>query len=311
MSEQGTQILSPVGRIVWGHPGKPQHKKHQDAGPLKGQTVMKDGQPVLQWAFGLAIPVADFEAHVWPAMHAEALTGYPSGVPGRFSWKIKQETDIDRAGKPYGQREGYAGHVVLTISTELQAPPVFKLENGAYRQLEPHEIKCGDYVAVGLNFKVNVATGQNTPSIYVNPQAIELVGYGAEIVGQGAPDPNALFGGAQRALPPGATAIPQQASGAPGMPGMAPAPGGMPGMPGMAPMPPAPVAGPQRPVDPSHITPDGRGGELWWNGAAWVPGAAAPAAPTLPPPAPDFVQQAVGAVPMPGAAPMPGMMPGR
>lgn len=329
MSEQGTDVLIE-GRIVWGHPCKPQIKKQQD-GPNKGQPVIKDGQQVQQWAFGVAVPRATFEANVWPFMSQEAMTGYPNGVPGRFSWKYKDgDRDVDDKGVPYSKREGYAGCYVLTISTELQAPAVYRLENGVYVQLAPDEIKTGDYVAVMVKFKVNVATGQNTPSLYVNPQAILRVGFGTEIVGQGAPDPQAAFGGRQFALPPGASATPLTPAGAPAMPGtMAPAapmaaPGAMPGMmppgapmaaPQAAPMappmpaPPAPMAGPQRPLDPSHIAPNPAGGELWWNGTAWTP-APVQAAP-LAPPAPDFVATAMGAPMAPPAVPgMPGAMPG-
>jgi len=46
----GTQFTA-FGRIVWGHPGKMIQKKDN-----KKQPVFKDGQPVMQIAFGLAIP---------------------------------------------------------------------------------------------------------------------------------------------------------------------------------------------------------------------------------------------------------------
>lgn len=302
-----------VGRIVWGHPMKAQDKKSQETA-TKGQPILKNGQPVKQWAFGLAIERAVFERDIWPAMYAEALTGYPAGVPGRFSYKFKDgDKDVDSAGKPYRDREGYPGHIVLTISTEAFQPQCVKLENGAYRQLVDAEIKTGDFAAAKLSFKVNVATGQNTPSLYVNPIIIEWIGYGTEIQSSGTVDAMAALGGVARALPPGASATPLAPVAGVGYPtGGTPAPGGMPGaMPGapmMAPPapPPAPIAAPApppppppppapapgmaRPTDPTHIAPGPNGGELWWNGAAWVP---APAA--------DFVANAG----------MPGMMPPR
>lgn len=337
---QGTQIKTFVGRIVWGHPLKPQIKKQQD-GPNKGQPVLKDGKQVEQWAFGVAFDKTQFAAQIWPSMQAEALTGYPNGVPPRFSWKYKDGDTVDSKGVPYSQREGHAGNIILTISTEAAAPTVVKLDpaTNTYRQLTAEEIKPGDYVVCVLNFKVNVATGTNTPSLYVNPVLIEHVGYGPLIVSANAPDPMALLGGAQYQLPPGASAAPLAPVSpiAPPMPGgmpgaapaapMAPAPGGMmPGMPAAAPMAPAPVtppppppvaapAGPQRPTDPSHIAPNPAGGEFWWINGQWTPGVAAPAAPTMPPPAPDFVANAgmpAPVAPAPGGMPgMPGMMPGR
>ena len=143
------ELMTPVGRIVWGHPSKPQPKKDQRT----GQPVMKaDGSgPAQQWAFGLAIPKDQFIAAVWPVMDAEAKTIYPNGTPGNFSWKYKDGDGVDSKGQLYSAREGYAGCYVLTISTEAFAPSIFKLENGTYRQLQPEEIKCGDYVAVMLD----------------------------------------------------------------------------------------------------------------------------------------------------------------
>lgn len=272
---------------------------------MKGQTVMRDGKPVEQWAFGVAFPKADFQAQIWPALAAEAATGYPQGTPPRFAWKYQDGDGIDSKGVPFNQREGYAGCFVLTVSSELMAPPIYKLVGGGYVQLQPNEIKCGDYVVVGLMLKVNVATGTNTPSVYINPLAVELVGIGSEIVSVGAADPMALFGGAARQLPPGVSMVPQATAGAPGMPGMSAPPAPMmqpPAAMAPPPPPPPPVAGPSRPLDPTHIALNPAGGEMWWTGTAWI------AAPMLPPPAPDFVHNA-GMHPPPMT--MPGMMPPR
>jgi hypothetical protein len=214
-----TEIKStPVGRIVWGSPAKAQVKKQQE-GPNKGQPVLKDGQPVNQWAFGVAFPKAEFQAMIWPAMSQEAASGYPQGTPPRFAWKYQDGDGIDSNGQPFNKREGYAGCYVLTISSEAFAPPVYKWDGGKYRQLEAHEIKTGDYVSLALKFQVNVpAQGStHTPSLYVNPVAVEHVGYGAEI--QNGPDPMALFGGQQRQLPPGASATPVASNNGVSMPG--------------------------------------------------------------------------------------------
>lgn len=219
---------TPVGRIVWGNPAKPRIKKDQKT----KQPVFRDGKQVEQWTFGLAIPKADFNAQVWPYLQQEAATLYPSGVPGQFSWKVKDGDGVDRNGKPYRDREGYAGCFVLAVTTEAFAPPIYKLENGAYRQLAANEIKCGDYVVVKLNVKANSPKDQtHTPGLYVNPVGINHVGYGQEIVGQEA-DPNEMFGATQYQLPPGATTAPQVQQGAAAPPFAAPAPA----------MQPAPVA---------------------------------------------------------------------
>ena len=259
------KINTPVGRIVWGHPLKPQIKKDLNT----NQPVIRDGQKVQQWAFGVAIPKDKF-GELYNLMKQEALTAYPSGEPSNFSWKFKDGDGTGRDGKPYSEREGYAGHYVLTISTEAFQPPCYKYEGNTYRQLEEHEIKTGDYVVVNLDMKANVPTNRtHTPGLYINPNAIELVGYGTEIKGSGGVDPNAAFGGHQHQLPPEASATP--IGGAPagvGMPGTGAAPQGMP------------------PAAPQGMPP------------------AAPQG--MPPPATDFVQNTMGNQP---TAPTAGMSP--
>lgn len=218
----------PVGRIVWGHPIKSQQKRDQQTRAV----ILKDGKPVDQWSFGLAIPAQDFVQRVWPAMEAEAKSGFPQGIPPTFSFKYKDGTNgVDRSGKPYNTREGYAGHYVLTIATEAFAPPVYKFENGSYRQLVENEIKCGDYVLATINLQVNVPQNKShTPGIYINPRGVLLVGYGKEIVGAAA-DPTQIFGQQppQFQLPPGASMTPIAPTNT--APPYA-APGGMPGQPG-------------------------------------------------------------------------------
>lgn len=288
------EIKTSVGRIVWGNPGKATTKKDQ-----KGNPVLKDGKPVDQWAFGLAIPKADFQAVVWPAMAQEAAVGYPQGVPPQFSWKYKDgDTGIDRSGKPYNLREGYPGCYVLTITTESFAPPIFKLQqNGTYVQLTGDQIKTGDYVACALSFKVNVPTDRtHTPGLYVNPVAIDHVGYGQPIFN--GPDAATLFGGTTYQLPPGASAMPVVAAGAPGMPGTmqpAPQPGGMP----MQPQPQQPVY--QQPMQPQPQQP-----QMMQPAPQYAPQPVMqpqqPQQPQMmPAPAPDFTQNAG----MPQYAPQP------
>jgi hypothetical protein len=337
------EIASPVGRIVWGHPTKSRDKTRKNPQTGANEKVMKaDGSgPVQQWSFGVAFNKAEFQAVIWPAMAQEAATAYPNGTPPKFSWKYQDGDGVDDQGKSFSAREGYAGCYVLAISSELMAPPIFKLNGNKYDQLPGEAIKCGDFVVVGLNIKVNVPTDRtHTPGLYMNPSLVEFIGYGTEIVSQGHADPMALLGGQQRQLPPGASATPLQNPNAPGIGAMGgmPAPGAapmqQPGMaqpmqqPGMmqqpqpmaAPQPMAPPA-PQRPADPSHIGRDpATGAEMWWNGATWIPAPVAPAPAMLPPPAHDFVANAgmqQPGMPQPMAQPMmqsgqmPGMMPNR
>ena len=216
MSENGIEFTTPVGRIVWGHPSKV--KPVLDS-RIKQPKLNAQGQPRQETAFGLAIPVADFQQGVWPYLQQEAATMYPN-PPRDFAWKFTQEGELDKNNVPYGQRDGYAGHVVLAVKTELNPPAVFKFDpqTNQYRQMQPDELKAGDYVRVGINAKVHAG---ESPGLYINPLAVEHIGYGTPIVGSGAADPMAMFGGQQVALPAGASATP--IGGAPGgvaMPGM-------------------------------------------------------------------------------------------
>lgn len=324
-NDPGTTVTLPSGRIVWGHPLKPKKKIDNDT---KQPVLDAQGQQVMETSFGLAIPEAEFHAQVWPHMAAEIARGYPNGAPGNFSYKMTQPHEIDNQGKPYAQREGYAGHVVLAVSTTLEPPPVFRHNGTQWQQMQPDEIKTGDYVQAEINFKINVPTNpRHKPSIYVNPRQIAFVGYGAAIQTGFNADPNAAFGAGPAALPPGASATPL-AGDAPAMPGAPAAPGNpsqpatMPGAPSAlpvaaaspspAPTPPAPAA-PGRPTDPTHIHDNGNGTEQWfvngaWDGGAHPVAAAAPAAPApLPPPATGFVAAAAGAPAAPGAPGMPAM----
>ena len=287
------------GRIVWGHPAKSKPKTQKNPQTGGNEVVIKDGHPVQQWSFGVAFPKDHFQSVIWPAMAQEAATGYPNGVPRNFSWKYVDGDSVDNRGQPYSLREGYAGCIVLAISTEAFAPPIYKQQNGAYVQVPPEGIKCGDYVALALTLKCNVpANATHTPGLYINPQALELVAYGTEIVGQGGVDPNAVFGGKQYQLPPGATTEPQVTMGNAAMPGTGTMPGmaAPAGMPGMAP------AGMAAPAGmPGMAAPAGMPGMA---APAGMPGMAPAGMPgQMPAPAHDFVNGAPGQ--------MPGQMPGR
>lgn len=320
--DTGTEFTTCLGRIVWGHPLKPQDKTKDDV-----KVLDANGQPVKQWSFGVAFPKADFEAQIWPRLYAEAAKGYPNGVPNNFTYKYKDgDTDTDAKGNPLSAKPGQAGCYIIAFSTELQPPQCFVFENGAYRQIDETMIKTGDYVLVGVNAKwhgPNPNARGSRPGLYINPLTVLLCYQGEAISGSYQADPNAVFGAAppQVAMPAGAMPVGAPAPAGGGMPA---APGTMPGMgqmpqPGAAAMPGAPVAGmgqpgmpaapaapsapvgPQRPTDPAHIHNNGNGTEQWFINGAWDGGAhPVPAPGMLPPPAVGFVDQAAG---MPGAMP--------
>ncbi len=275
------QELIVQGRIVWGHPSKLTQKVDRTT----RQKVFKDGQPVMQCSFGLAIEKNMFFQQVLPHFQAEARTAFPNGTPPKFSWKYKDgDTDIDEKGRPYNQREGYAGHCVLTISTQGFAPQVFKNENGAYRQLAENEIKCGDFAAVSIAVKYNNAATGLTPGVYVNPNAVILTGYGPEIASSGQ-DPDELFAGFVPQLPPGASSTP--------LLGNAPLPTAM--HPGQAP---APVASPQYGQPQQGYAPAAAVQPQPHIPQHYAPAPVAAPQP-LPAPAHDFVNNAIGGQPNP------------
>lgn len=253
------------GRIVAGHPAKMRDKK--DA--RTKQTIMKDGVPVKQIYFALAVEKNYFNAQILPLLQAEARTAFPNGTPPVFSWKYKDGDTVDGSGKPYALREGYAGHCVINFTTEGFAPQLFKQEMGAngtpvFKQLTADDIKCGYHCAVRVSIKFNGAFSPNTPGIYVNPNMVLLTKYDDEIVSSGQ-DPDEAFAGISAILPssPHAAFTPQAY--------VAPAAVGAPAAYV------APVAAPAP--------------------QAYVPPVAMPA------PAPDFVQNVIGVPPAPPMVP--------
>lgn len=210
------QQLIVQGRIVWGHPGKMKPKK--DA-RTKQPVIDKFGKPVEQCAFGLAIPKQMFDQQPLPSGHtirqhleSEARTAFPNGTPQNFSWKFKDGDGVDHLGKPFNTREGFAGNYVLTISTQGFAPPIYKKDDrGDWQQVPAEQIKCGDFVAVDIIAKYNGSTGTNTPGLYINPNGVMFLGYGAEI--SSSQDPDEMFGKFQPAQFAGMSAQPQMGAG--------------------------------------------------------------------------------------------------
>jgi hypothetical protein len=93
--------------------------------------VGSDGQPVIEYAFGLAVPKAEF-GPVWQIMQQQALMIYPDGrMPPDFAWKYKDGDGVDHSGRPFSERTGYAGCVVLNLSTRIP-PKFFRWENGQH-----------------------------------------------------------------------------------------------------------------------------------------------------------------------------------
>ena len=239
----------------------------------QGQPLGKDaqGNDKQNFYIGVAIPKTDpwFVNELWPIMNACGKAGYPhlfntngECVRQDFSWKfLDGDTAIDEQGKPYSEREGFAGHYVLRFSSSF-APKVYTAR-GEQLITDPNMVKRGYYVRVVGSVKDNAPS--QSPGVYLNMYMIELCGYGPEIVG--GPDAQQAFA-TPALLPVGASTTPV-ASGAP----LAP-PSNTPG----APTP--PVSTP--PAPPVTITPTPQPGAV----PPTIPQNIQPATNILNPPAP-------------------------
>jgi len=204
------------GRIVW---------KSGDLFKGQPQTVYgsqtpkldKNGKQAIQYGFGLAVPkmkdgqqnqqLMDF----MQAMQGEALKVYPTGhIPPSFAYKFKDgDTAIDEKGVPYNQRPGYAGCIVFSLTTQM---PInwFRYESGKNIMIN-EGVKCGDYVRTQVTMKAHPSEGSGKAGMYLNPNAVQLIGYGEEIVSRGnamLADGDAIFGAAAPVTPPGASSQP-------------------------------------------------------------------------------------------------------
>lgn len=244
------------GRIVQGHPIKRQPRTDD-----KGQPIMgADSQPSTQVYFALAVPKAgeqDWKTTEWgQQVAAEGFAGYPNGQTQRpdFSWKIEDgdSTIPNKNGKINAQREGFPGHWVIKCTTQLSCPcfPAGKYSPFDAIQ-DPNAVKCGDYFTVAIECKNNTNNGApaQTPGVYMNPTATVFTRAGAEIIGEGAVDGNALFGHLNLPAVDMSSAAPQQAAMPPAAAAMPPAAAAMPQQ---AAMPPAAAPAPQQAVQPAH-----------------------------------------------------------
>ncbi len=209
---QGKSVLVQ-GRIVWtsGDLFKGRLKTEFGSNIPK---LNKQGEQQKEFGFGLAVPkaaLAQMEAgqpgEIWAAMHNEAYTLYPSRqLPPAFAMKYKDGDGIDDKGQPFNKREGYAGHIVLALTTTLPIK-FFRFDSAAGQNVQINEgIKCGDYVNCQVFVKAHGAIGQGKPGLYLNPMAVQFIGYGAEIIN--APSGDQMFGNQAPALPQGASATP-------------------------------------------------------------------------------------------------------
>lgn len=184
------------GRIVSGHP-MARNAVKDDNGVQKTNIA---GEPMFEFYFALAVPktgTTDWKQTDWgQTLHTVAAAGWPNGEYNAptFAWKVTDGDSMipNKRGKKPAEREGWAGHWVVHMSTSF---PIGCFHSGKY---QPHEtiqndkeFKCGDYVKVHAIVKDNAPS--QSPGIYINPDLVSVERAGEAIVGN-RPDAAAVFG---------------------------------------------------------------------------------------------------------------------
>jgi len=207
----------------------------------------KDGQPKTTWFIGGIIAKNDPAfAEFWQTLTAVAQRDFPGGEYQRpdFAWKVVDGDGTNQDGKAYPAH--CHGHYIVRMSNGYQ-PTVYDTAN--QQIVDPQQCQRGYYIRAALTV---VGNGDaQRPGLYLNPNLIQVVGYG-EIITSG-PDPSQVFASPVQ-LPPGASATPVASAPMPAQVGMPPmgAPAAAPANPtapvAQAPAQPAPAALPGNPT---------------------------------------------------------------
>lgn len=229
-----TKRVSPIGRIVQGNPliANPQFDDR-----TKQPKLGADGNQLNNWYINVAFDKQNPDTMAMVGeIYAEAARAFPQLWPqgvnfqapnfgcvrADFAIKIKDGDGHDLNGNPHSKKEGWAGHYIVQVSTyagvmrvvdgNKNNSPITEVGSG------PNHIKTGDFVIVALDFKSNGWNGdaQSKPGLYMNPDLVQLVGYGAAIVG--GPDANEVFKDANRSFIPAGMSTTPTAGAMPGLP---------------------------------------------------------------------------------------------
>lgn len=290
------------GRIVWSI-GSSLFEGKKKTDYNSGQVILDEmGQPIIEYGFGIAIPkidprtgqpTAEFQK-VWQTLHQEAFTLYPNGqLPSNFAMKYKDGDGVDDKGKPFADREGYKGHIVLSCTTQI--PIKYFIFQGGNNILVNDGIKVGDYVNVQLNVKAHPPKGRGLPGLYLNPSAVQLIQPGKEIINT--PSGDQMFG-MQAPVYNGEIVAPVNAP----MPNMQAPQMGAPVMPFTQPQAPTVAPAPHYGVLPQTMQP-----QVPPMGNAYTAAPVAPAVTPMQAPMMNNQNMAPAAYPSNGVPPMPGM----
>ena len=205
------EVLFPEGRLVSGHP---MNGFNPTDSRTKQPKIRKDGvTKVTQWNIGVAFPKngQDWKTTPWGQQIVQAakdpVEGYTNGETEspHFSWKIIDGDSMipNKKGNKPAEQEGYPGHWVVFMSTELQAPRCYHA--GKYDPMQQiqnmSEIDKGDYIRVFCSVKGNKPS--ETAGVYINPNMVSLERKGQKIEsGYDGPSAADVFGGAPAQVAP-------------------------------------------------------------------------------------------------------------
>lgn len=225
------KTLSPVGRIVQGNP--------LFASPVKDDNdkpkLNDDGTPKVNWWLNVAFSKQDpATATLIQQIMTEAASTFPQLFPNGyrpdmlnfgcvrpdFASKLVDGDGVDLNGKPHANKEGWAGHWILKISTYAGQIRCYDGLNNNAIITEQEAIHTGKYVRVSLDVKGNGWSGQGNskPGLFVNPDGVQLVGHGPKITS--GPDAATMFAQPVAAgyIPPGMSTTPVASVAMPGTP---------------------------------------------------------------------------------------------
>ena len=227
---------SPVGRLISGDPWTKQTTDAnnrpipEDKQSFWFAVAIEKNAPGMNEMLGLMFKAAQAGYGQAPQIMAQINMGLAATA---FSWKIADGDEM-RANATTGEQELRWKHGqgcwVVKFSTTLPIASA-KFMGGVPTYCDPSEIKRGYYVTVPFSTSAN-GNMDHPAGVYLNPQTVCLVGFGAEIVG-GPTLEQQLGAGPGEYMPAGKTQTPQLPSGAvqaPAQPAQAPV-GNAPGMP--------------------------------------------------------------------------------
>jgi len=172
-------FTTPVGRLVYGSVWEGNDKDFKTGQPRLIKTGPNAGKPRIDWAFGVAFPKVlangqpnnefyDFYRNVievarggYPQFfngQLDNFTGKPGCTHPRMTFKIRDGDGVDADGKQNNQKEGWAGHYIVSFSGSF-APRVFDINVGLAPEQQLQDktrVLPGDYVSVAGTCEPNI-----------------------------------------------------------------------------------------------------------------------------------------------------------